>query len=377
MKKILIFGYHAIIRDPRSYKQLKWLMNDYDVDVVCQIPDSSIDANYIIYNQVNFSYFKSKLRLIYLIFRRFNKYTWSKNHKKLTNILSKKTYDLIIVHHIKLLPLVFSFSGNTKVIMDAHEFYTEVYTDSVLWNFFMKKYYVWLSNNYLSKCDLLIAVNESMSKRYAKEYDIKTEFITNAAEYYDIEPSVIKKDEIKIIHHGLAGRSRKLELMIEMADFLDDRFTLTFLIFELNIFSKLYLNKLKRIAKHNPKIVFLKPVPADKLVEFGNQFDIGLFFMPPSNYNEEYSLANKVFQYIQSRLMLAVSPLPEMKNIVENYELGVIAKDYNPKSLAIDLNSLTSEAIMSFKAQSHKNSRKLSSIDNMKKFIKLIHALLN
>ena len=102
-----------------------------------------------------------------------------------------------------------------------------------------------------------------------------------------------------------------------LVDFLDDRFTLTFLIFELNIFSKLYLNKLKRIAKHNPKIVFLKPVPADKLVEFGNQFDIGLFFMPPSNYNEEYSLANKVFQYIQSRLMLAVSPLPEMKNIVE------------------------------------------------------------
>ena len=57
MKKILIFGYHAIIRDPRSYKQLKWLMNDYDVDVVCQIPDSSIDANYIIYNQVNFILF--------------------------------------------------------------------------------------------------------------------------------------------------------------------------------------------------------------------------------------------------------------------------------------------------------------------------------
>ena len=115
----------------------------------------------------------------------------------------------------------------------------------------------------------------------------------------------------------------------------------------------------------------------NKIVEFGNSFDIGLFFMPPSNLNEEYSLGNKIFQYIQSRLALAISPLPEMKNLVDTYNLGIVSDNFDPKSLAKKLNELTVQKIQYYKKQSHKHARELSSSKNKEQFLKIISDLMN
>ncbi|MDD5570386.1 MAG: glycosyltransferase [Bacteroidales bacterium] len=374
MKKILIFTYMDITRDPRAHRQIKWLKENYTVHCVCESPDPSYGITYTKYK--NESSIFSKLKMFYLKFGFFNKYTWNKNHVELANELSKIKFDLIIAHHIKLLPIAVKISKGAKIILDAHEFYTEIYADSFIWRFFMKKYYYWLSNTFLKKCDLIITVNESLKQFYEKEFHISTSFISNAVDFSDMLPSKTNANNIKIIHHGQASRSRKIELMIEMMKYMDTRFTLTLIITVHGIPSKIYLKKLKNAAKGYSNIKFAKTLPYKEIVPYGNKFDIGLFFMPPVNINEEFSTGNKVYQYIQSRLMLAFSPLPEMKKIVDDYDLGVCSDDYNPKSLAVKLNKLTAEKIDYFKSQSHKHAKTLSSEMNKEKFISLIEKVI-
>ncbi|MCR4417183.1 MAG: glycosyltransferase [Ignavibacteria bacterium] len=372
-KNILIFAYHDIKRDPRALRQIKWLSKDYNVEYTCKAPDNSLDKKYYLIEATNYIY--SKLRMVLLLFRFFNKYTFSKPYKKLLKTISNKKYDIIIAHHINLLPLVDSLKNKNKIILDAHEYYTEIYDDSFIWRLLMKPYHKWLAKNYLHKCDLVIAVNESMALRYNSEFNVKTNYITNAVDYEEQIPQPVDPREIKMIHHGLASRSRRIEMMIEVMQYLDARFTLTLVLLEINKLSEIYVNKLKKLASRDKRIKFLKPVEMKDVVKFGNKYDIGLFFMPPTNYNEEYSLANKVFQYIQSRLMLAFSPLPEMKKIVIENNLGIVSDNFEPKNLAQKLNSLTAEEIYRFKMNSHKKARELSSEANKIKFLKIIEEI--
>ncbi len=76
--------------------------------------------------------------------------------------------------------------------------------------------------------------------------------------------------------------------------------------------------------------------------------------------------------YVQVRLALAVSPLPEMKKLVDIYDLGIVADDFDPKSFAQKLNLLTREEIDYYKSQSHKHSIELGAETNREKFLKII-----
>lgn len=373
--RVLIFAYHDINRDPRALRQIRWLSEKYDIDYISKIPDEKLNANFI--TLPSGSYWISKFRLIFLVIRLYKKYLWAKNYKELYDKIKKNNYELIIVHHINLLPFIQSFKNSSIIVLDAHEYYTEVYDESFIWRILMKPFHSWLAVEYLKICNLVIAVNESMAERYSKEFRVNAAYITNAVDYEEFEPSIVNQHEIKLLHHGLASPSRKIEAMIEIMKYTDQRFTLTLVLLEISKFSEFYVNKLKKMAGSNPRITFMKPVAMKDVVKFGNDFDIGLFMMPPTNYNEEYSLANKVFQFIQSRLMLAFSPLPEMKKIVIDYNLGIVSDNYEPKNLAEKLNKLTTDEIYNYKLNSHKLSKELSSEANRKKFLDIIENLLS
>jgi hypothetical protein len=108
----------------------------------------------------------------------------------------------------------------------------------------------------------------------------------------------------------------------------------------------------------------------------GNDYDIGLFFMPPTTLNEEFSLGNKVFQYVQSRLMLVVSPLPEMKKIVEKYNLGIVSEDYDIRKLAERINALSIEKIMFYKKQSDLHAKELGCESGKNKFLDIVESVI-
>jgi hypothetical protein len=221
--------------------------------------------------------------------------------------------------------------------------------------------------------DASSTVCQSISDEYKKSFTIAPVVITNAAPFYDLEPSH-SDDRIRMINHGGAIRSRKIELMIEIVKKLDNRFSLDLMLVPNDL---PYYNLLKTMAEETENVKIIPPVEYNDIVTFCNQYDLGLYIIFPTNLNNKYSLPNKFFEFIQSRLAIVTGPSVEMKNYIDRYNLGVAANSFEPDEIADKINNLTNEQIEEFKSNSHKHARELSSETNDILLNKIVTDLLN
>lgn len=191
-------------------------------------------------------------------------------------------------------------------------------------------------------------------------------------DYQALQPVSVNPDRIKIIYHGLVGASRKTEIMIEMMGFVDERFQLDLMLMPRD---DSYFHQIVAMAESRRNVKIIPPVAMNEIVPFINSYDIGLFLVPPTNFNLTYTLPNKFFEFIQARLAIAIGPSIEMKRLVEKYDCGVVSRDFDPRSLAEELNKLTVEEIMKYKGNSHKAAGELNAEVNKKRMMQILDEL--
>ena len=138
-------------------------------------------------------------------------------------------------------------------------------------------------------------------------------------------------------------------------------------------FEHAYIARLQKMADQRENVQIIPPVAQDDIVPFTNQYDIGLFLLPEINRSLQYALPNKLFEFIQARLCIAIGPTVEMANLVKRYDLGIVADDFEPATLANMLKRLTKEQLEYYKQQCHKHARTLSSETEMAKLENIIH----
>jgi glycosyltransferase involved in cell wall biosynthesis len=135
-----------------------------------------------------------------------------------------------------------------------------------------------------------------------------------------------------------------------------------------------YIESLKKMAASFDNIKFLPPVGTNEIAAFTNQFDVGIYSLPPTNFNNKYALPNKFFEFIQARLAVVIAPSPEMARIVREFDLGLVAEDFSPESMAAAIKTLTPEKIDHFKAQANKHAYELSAEKNRERLLRLIES---
>lgn len=298
---------------------------------------------------------------------------WTAAFRKFRQILIAERFDLVIVHDLMLLPLALSVSKKARILFDAREYYPSQAEDQVKWRVFFRNFNKHLCEKYLNRCDKIITVSEGIAREYKTQHAITSEVLVSLPYYCDVQPASVKPDKIMMMHHGSAGSSRKIELMIEMMDYTDKRFELDLMLVPDN---ESYFNKLSNMVKGRENVRIIPPVRYEEIIPFINRYDIGLFLVPHSTLNLRYVLPNKLFEFIQARLAVAIGPSIEMKKIVEKYDCGIVAKDFNPKSLAEKLNSLNAEEIMRFKKQSGLAARELNAEANCERLKCIVHDLI-
>ena len=175
------------------------------------------------------------------------------------------------------------------------------------------------------------------------------------------------------MHHGVTIPARKLENMIYLMEHLDDRFEMHFLLKNTN---PPYHARLEKLARRIGRIQFLPPVPMRSLPAAINRFDMGVFLLEPTNFNYRLALPNKIFEFIQARLGLAVGPSPEMARLVKETGTGVVAADFRPATLAACLYRLRSEDINRFKQQAQAAAYSQSAESNKALLLQLCQDLL-
>jgi len=371
MKKILIISYTDVSTDPRPLRQIRSLNKDHFVHTLA-VGRSSEEHAFTKLGKVKL--LKDIFRIPLIKLGLYEMYYWDRHKKQAVDDLKEKQFDLVIAHEIRLLPLALKISKGAEVLLDAHEYSPKNFDDDFLWRFFIKRYYTHLCKKYLPKIRTLFSVSQGIVDEYEKVFGIESILITNACDYHDLQPLHVS-DKIKIIHHGIAGPSRKLELMIEIMKETDTRFELYLMLVHTR-YTERYVKKLKAMASDMNNVFFIDPVSKDDLISDTNKFDIGLIFLPPVNFNLENCLPNKFFEMVQSRLAIACGPDHEMSAYINKLNFGVISKTWEPTSMAKALNSLTNDDVYRLKLNAHESAAKMSAEKETAKFLDVIKRYL-
>jgi hypothetical protein len=272
---------------------------------------------------------------------------------------------VVVANDLDALPLALRVARGAPVVFDAHEYSPREYDDDRWFRIYRRPFRTYLCRTYIPQTAAMTTVCEGIAVEYERLTGVRPAVVTNAPDYEPtLAPSVTTGPgrRLRLVHHGVATPVRKIELMIQVMDLLDqERFELSLMF---GSAEPGYVDYLHRLAGALPNVKFLPPVPMRELPRFLNQFDVGMYLLQPTNFNNLHSLPNKFFEFVQARLAVAVGPSPEMASIVRRHDLGVVAGDFTVESFADALRRLDRTAVEHHKRQAHASARELSAERN-------------
>jgi len=249
---------------------------------------------------------------------------------------------ILAANDLDTLPACWLVSKLRKMtlVYDCHEYFTEV--PELINRKFVRNFWLMIERLLLPRIRHAYTVSEPIAGEYHEKYGTDFKVIRNFPRKEKDEskrPDLLKcgPDRI-IIYQGSLNPGRGLESMILAMKFLIN--------FQFQIFGdgplRKKLEKLVQEANLNERVIFMGRKPFSELKFYTRQAFLAVSLEENLGKNYYYSLPNKLFDYIQARVPVLVSDLPEMKLIVEKYEVGIVSDTHDPAGLAGIINEMMS-----------------------------------
>ena len=222
-----------------------------------------------------------------------------------------------------------------KLVYDSHELFTEVPELTSR----PKVQNVWLKIEkwIFPKLKNVITVNSVIATIYQEKYNVGVHVIRNISlklSKFTTDKTLAEKikgnKKMLILQGSGINVDRGAEEAVSMMQYLEG-FVLV-IVGGGDVFDK--LKQIIKELKLNDKVTIVGKVPYDKLLKYTQIADLGLSLDKGTNLNYEYSLPNKVFDYIQCQIPLMVSNRRIVAKLVHDNEIGVIFKEHKPKEMA-------------------------------------------
>lgn len=256
--------------------------------------------------------------------------------------LRGRRFSAILANDAQSLPLAFAVHAGAPVIVDLHEYAPRESDESLRWRVLFGRYNDWLCTQYLPRASAAITVCPGISQEYERNYRVLPVVLTNAPFSREVSWHPTASDRIRVLFHGGATRTRRIEAIVDIAPLLDERFTLDLVLVPGDV---RYIDELKHRARNMAKVRFVDPVPMDRIIDFSSRYDVSLLFQLPTNFNNLHTLPNKFFESLHARLAIASGPSPEMERIIKEFDCGVVASRFDGAQLAAALNALNAQRI--------------------------------
>lgn len=357
-KSVLLLCFSPLRRDPRVLRQIKVLKDEFSVSTCGFGPAPDfVDHHFEIPASVSGWWPRTlKYAGAHLAGRNFR--TFYRHEPRVGYVLDSipgGTFDVIFANDVETVPLAHMLKPRGGVHADLHEWEPRLPGSGMKWRLVSLPYSRWHLRS-VKKAGSVTTVAKGLADAYERDYGIRAQVVTNAADYVEAVPGEVQRP-IRMVHSGGSNPARRLDLMVDAMRGVEDA-TLEFMLMPTG---EGVVEALKEYAADVPNVTFRDPVPYEQLVETLRAYDVGLFLLPPSNYNYEMALPNKLFEYVQARLAIVISPSPEMARIVQEFDLGLVAADFSAEAFRAALTTLTEESVRKYKENSHKAARELSS----------------
>ncbi len=275
-------------------------------------------------------------RRMRLLFRKGPLFYGEYNFRLLLVLLFRR-YDLLLSNDLDTLPAN-RMAGRIRckpVVYDSHEYFTEV--PELVNRPRIQAFWCLLEKWLVPGITAGYTVSQPIADIYTRLYGIPFAVVRNLPNVWkegteeEEEDGFLsgEKGSPLIIYQGALNKGRGLEQAILAMDFLPEADLLIAgsgdLEEELHILAGgLHLRNVRFTGKLSP----------GKLRAFTRRADLGISVEEDLGLNYRYALPNKLFDYIQARIPVVVSDLPEMSRIVKEYDIGMVVASHDPETLA-------------------------------------------
>lgn len=350
--KICIVAFSNLERDGRLLRQIKSMAQIAEVITIgygpCpphsskhySIPD---DRRYL---PIDF------LGILSLLLRQFRfAYSHTQAVVWTRRVLSELQPDLIILNDVQTSGLYEATKQRTKVIIDMHEYAPEEMSDDWRFRILLRRYYTRLCAENLPAAAAVLTVSQAIATEFKNRFGVSCTVIKNSCDYYNLEPSINLGEKIRLVHAGLASKGRRLELMIDSVKNHQE--------LELDLYlvpaprQLHYYKKLREHIRPLSNVRLCEPLLSSELVARLNTYDVGLLIINPSNFSLANCLPNKLFEFIQARLMIVTGPTPDICSEVDNFDVGIVIEDFTLTAISDSLSTLNRDTVNGFKQKSN------------------------
>lgn len=253
------------------------------------------------------------------------------NMRLLCTLLFVRKPAVLISNDLDTLPANFIASRIRRVplIYDSHELFTQV--PELIHRKGVQTVWKLIERALVPKLRHALTVNYSIATIYRRLYGTRFKVVRNVPEKLAYAPAEKDPDEKQmVIYQGALNVGRGLELMIDAMEYIPNaRFVV--------VGTGDIEDELKhRVVLKNlgDRVEFKGRLLPEDLVELTMQADLGISLEEDLGLNYRYSLPNKLFDYIQCRVPVLCSALPEMSRIVSSYGVGIASEERDPEKLA-------------------------------------------
>lgn len=341
-KKVLMLLLNSFKNDNRVLKEASSLAKaGYKIKLLCyQEYDMPLKENkngFKVLRIVNIGNYH-KLRILSKLYFLF-KFTFK-------SLLIGK-HDIIHCHDLFTLPIGFlhKLFYKSKIIYDCHEHETETAHLSGM----VKILYKIIERIFIKRADAVITVSESIAASYVDIYNIKKPTIVmNCPELVNIKKNTklrrifnIPKNELIFLYQGVLEHNRGVSKLIEVFKKIKEKH-IVFIGYGIE------KDKIIQASRIHKNIHFHETVPYNELLEYTCSANFGLIVTDNRSLSVDFSLPNKLFEYVMSGIPVICSNLREVSKFVKTNNLGICLDENSIEYLVNTLGSLTQRDSIKF-----------------------------
>jgi len=247
-----------------------------------------------------------------------------------------------------------------KLIFDSHEiwFYGSKFLNSskirqLMWRILQK--------NLIKKPDAVIVTTNTRARYLEKQYNLnKVYTIRNCSRYKTINPTTLFRDEFNIhqeipilVYHGAIAEIRGIFTIVDAVKSIEN-IAVVFMGLGPDI-----INLKEYIAQYKlENRIFVKDaVSPEKVLDYIASADVGIQLFHYT-FNHYTVISNKLLECIMAGLAIIANDYPEMKQIVENEDLGSVVDYRNIAEIRVAIEEVIKKENLEKYKKNSQNVRK-------------------
>lgn len=259
-----------------------------------------------------------------------------------------------------------------KIVYDAHEYFTEM--EEVVSRPAIKRVWDWIEAHTVPKIPFGYTVSHGYAELFRKKYKVDYKVVRNVTL---LQKPIAKKadSERYILYQGSVNVGRGLEVLIPAMQAIED--CKLYICGKGNLYDELV--ELTQKLQLENKVKFWGYIHPEELKGFTANAFVGITLFTNDGLSNQYSLANRFFDYMHQGVPQLAMNYPEYQNFNKEFEVAYLLDTITIDSITEAINTLKSNTQLYTQLQ--ENALKAKEIHNFqadeKELLKVYENLFN